>query len=222
MTAWIPVEITNDINQNREVYNGLLHRSLIERATARGASETDIISVGNMYTFMIGYLSGDKNDFYIAPASTHYHESFEGGLVVHSLRVYNQIIDLHNLQKFKDVPLSSAVFVALTHDWCKINNYEMYFKNVKNEQGVWVQEPAYKVKKGQVSLGHGAQSLVMVMRFCNTRATILDDAEMAAIRWHMYTYDVTSYDIGDLNTCGELVPLVHMLQFADQLAITEY
>lgn len=221
MNEWLQVPIIErDIEGNKKIYNELLIKSIAERAELRGLPNCPTIDGVSEYIF--NWLNRPDNDFYVAPASTRFHEAFEGGLVVHSLRVYNQIIDLHNLQKFKDVSLASAVFVALTHDWCKINNYEVYFKNVKNDQGNWVQEPAYKVKNGQVSLGHGTQSLVMVMRFCNTQATILDDAEMAAIRWHMYTYDVTSYDIGDLNTCGELVPLVHMLQFADQLAITQY
>ena len=36
----------------------------------------------------------DKTDLKTAPASTKYHDSFEGGLVYHSLTVYNNFISL--------------------------------------------------------------------------------------------------------------------------------
>ena len=72
-----------------------------------------------------------------------------------------------------------------------------------------------------MGLGHGPQSLVILSQFCNTKYTLLNFDEMAAIRWHMYTYDVTSYDVDDLNKCSTSIPLVMLTQFSDQLAARE-
>ena len=36
----------------------------------------------------------DRTDFYTAPASTKFHNSFEGGLLKHSLNVYDALKDL--------------------------------------------------------------------------------------------------------------------------------
>ena len=71
-------------------------------------------------------------------------------------------------------------------------------------------------------LGHGTQSLIMVMQLCCSKLTSLSFDEMAAIRWHMDAWDIGHYDDWDLNQCNERVPLVRMIQFADQLAITTY
>lgn len=219
MNNWSEVSIS-DIESNKQTYNDLLTKCIEERADNRGMRGSP--EIARVCEHIFNWLNRADNDFYIAPASTQYHESFEGGLLIHTLKVYNQIIDLHNLKKFSTVPIESAVFVALTHDWCKINNYETYFKNVKDDNGNWVKQQAYRRIKSSIGLGHGPQSLVMVMQLLNTSAVNLSMDEMAAIRWHMYTYDVSSYDIGDLNICNNTIPLVHMIQFADQLAITEY
>ena len=199
-------------------YNELLTQSLISRACDRGGTEAQAISLSEK---IVNWLQ-TKTDFYVAPASTQFHDSFEGGLVYHSLQVYNQVLDLITIPKFQTVNIASAVFVALTHDWCKINVYEPYYKNVKDNNGNWVQEKTYRTVKNVISAGHGPQSLIDVMLFCNTAYSALSEDEMMAIRWHMYTYDVTSYDLRPLNNCCEAIPLVHLIQFADQLAITSY
>lgn len=214
---WEPVAISQDIDTNKQTYNSLISSAMNARAKAKGQLDS---SVSQVTTAMITWLN--TTDFYTAPASTKFHECFPGGLVIHTLKVYNEIIDLLKLSKFKSVNVASAVFVALTHDWCKINKYEAYQKNIKDESGNWIQQSAYKSSETYMGLGHGPQSLMMVTQFCNSRYTKLSFEEMAAIRWHMYTYDVTSYDIGDLNRCNDDIPLVHLLQFADQLAIVNY
>ena len=217
-----PVEISyTDINQNKETYNRLLDCALFGRAVNRGAELSyDNPTMGDFTKNIFMWLDG--TDFYTAPASTQFHDSFEGGLVYHSLNVYNQVLDLIKLPKFQSVDISSAVFVALIHDWCKINIYETYTKNVKDDSGNWVKELAYRTRKNFISAGHGPQSLIDAMLFCTTKYSALSNDEMMAIRWHMYTYDVKSYDLRPLNNCCEVIPLVHLIQFADQLAITKY
>lgn len=217
---WSKVDFTeiDTISSRTSEYNELLTQSLIFRAQDRNGTKEQATNLANR---MIEWLR-TKTDFYTAPASTQYHDSFDGGLVYHSLQVYNQILDLITIPKFQTVDIASAVFVALTHDWCKVNSYETYYKNVKDDNGNWVQEKAYRTIKNTISAGHGPQSLIDVMLFCNTSYSALSEDEMMAIRWHMYTYDVTAYDLRPLNNCNEAIPLVHLLQFADQLAITNY
>lgn len=196
-----------------------LYESLLAGAISLRAKNAEFNKIKPVIVSMIEWLR--QGDFYTAPASTKYHESYHGGLLEHSINVYKYMMELLKLQSFNKIDIGSAALVALTHDWCKIGKYESYTKNVK-ENGVWVEQTAYKCKENTVGLGHGPQSLMMVAQFCFNSATKLTFDEMAAIRWHMYTYDVTSYDIRDLNDCGNNIPIVKCLQFADQLATANF
>ena len=204
----------SDTNSNIDIYESLLAGAISLRSV-----NSEFNKIKPVIISMIEWLR--RGDFYTAPASTKYHESYPTGLLEHSLNVYKNMMELLKLQPFNKINAGSAALVALTHDWCKIGKYESYVKNVK-EDGVWVERSAYKCKENTVGLGHGPQSLVMVMQFCCNSATKLTFDEMAAIRWHMYTYDVTSYDIRDLNDCSNNIPLVKCLQFADQLATANF
>lgn len=157
-------------------------------------------------------------DFFVAPASTIYHNHERGGLLNHTLQVVDAIIDLHNCRKFKYVSLKSAVLVALVHDWCKIGLYESYTKNVKDDNGIWKQEIAYKHKDTPfVTFGHGVSSLYLISRFIN-----LSTEEALAVRWHMGEYNVAHNEMNELHSANETYPLVQMLQFADRLSIVKY
>ena len=76
----------------------------------------------------------DKTDFYTAPASTKFHNSFEGGLLAHSLNVYTALKELVG-DKW---PEDTIIIVALLHDICKINMYKIEYRNKKDETGTWV------------------------------------------------------------------------------------
>ena len=157
-------------------------------------------------------------DFYYAPASTIYHESYAGGLLHHTLCVVDQILDCRNLSKFERVPLDNAVLVALVHDWCKVDLYESYTKNVKNDKtGQWEQVLAYKRKDPLVPLGHGVESMFFARSYFR-----LSVEESLAIRWHMGEYNVAPNEMNELHAANEKYPLVQLLQFADRLSITSY
>ena len=207
-----PVELTTSVDELKSVYEKLIRTCIKMRLLSRGYSEDgpyDKISDN-----LISWLKG--TDFYDAPASTRFHEAFKHGLLVHTLNVYNNICDLWKLDKFHDVDIYSAALVALVHDWCKIGLYEVYQKNVK-ENGTWKQVDAFKRNSPSYPLGHGETSMFLADRFCK-----LTPEEATAIRWHMgkwYCHDAVD---NDLQTANETFPLVHMLQFADQLSITNY
>lgn len=159
-------------------------------------------------------------DMYTCPASTQYHDSKPGGLVYHTLKVVERIIQLAQSDTFSSVvALEDAVLVALVHDWCKLGLYESYTRNVKNEQtGQWEKVPAYKYKEDRAfCLGHGVSSMYLAMKFFH-----LTMEECAAIRFHMGRWNCTDSEVNELQQANRLYPLVHLLQFADQLAIVRY
>lgn len=218
-----------ELNQEQQInmYEQLLAKSFIMRAMARDITVSD-----NAQQKVFPYIKHTlewlrTTDFYTSPASTKYHEAYHGGLLFHTLQVYYQLLGLRSVPKFKSVVDGnwwSAVFAALVHDWCKIGRYDSYYKNVKNpETGEWEQVAAYKIREDDTTrFGHGTQSLIMAMQICNSPLVSLTFEEMAAIRWHMDGWDIGHYDEGDLAKCNEKIPMVRMIQFADQLAITTY
>ncbi len=92
----------------------------------------------------------EKTDFFTAPASTRFHSSYEGGLLQHSLNVYDCLLNLAlasdaNPEKDLDffaagmkidtVPKESIIIVALLHDLCKTNFYTTELRWRKDESG---------------------------------------------------------------------------------------
>lgn len=130
------------------------------------------------------YWLNNATDFFTSPASTKYHLAEKGGLLKHSLNVYNQLIkelavDTPAQEEIPEELISSAVVVSLLHDICKANFYSVKNRNVKNELGKWETEPYYVVDD-QFPIGHGEKSIILIQKFIK-----LSDDEIMAIRWHM-------------------------------------
>ena len=124
----------------------------------------------------------EKTDFFTAPASTRFHGACEGGLVLHSLNVYDVMMEKH-FEEGQDNPESFAI-CALLHDLCKAQYYKVSTRNVKNEQtGQWEKVPYYTVEDA-FPYGHGEKSVFLIERFLRLRP-----AEATAIRWHMGGFD---------------------------------
>lgn len=158
-----------------------------------------------------------KSDFYTAPASTRFHGACEGGLLQHSLNVYDNLDKKtsgseHNVWKdhLKDIPNDSIILVSLLHDICKTYYYTTDTRNVK-ENGVWVQKPYYTVDD-KYPYGHGEKSVMMIEQFIKLSMT-----ERMAIRWHMGAYS-GQQDWNTLGTAYEKYPLVLALHEADMEA----
>lgn len=159
-----------------------------------------------------------STDFYTAPASTIYHDAEPGGLLRHSLRVVDKMIELLSIPSFSGIKSHEAILTALTHDWCKIDLYEQYMKNVKDDAtGVWNKAPAYRHKGSPLSFGHGVTSMFMVQKFFK-----LTTEQALAIRWHMNRWNSCEKELAELCASNEKYPMVHLLQFADQLSMTGY
>ena len=121
-----------------------------------------------------------KTDFFLAPASTRYHNAFEGGLVQHSVNVYKVLMQKH-FDEETDSRESFAI-CGLLHDVCKTNFYKTEMRNVK-KNGVWESVPYYTIEDN-LPYGHGEKSVYLIERFMR-----LKPAEAVAIRWHMGGFD---------------------------------
>ena len=113
-----------------------------------------------------------SSDFFEAPASTRFHGAFRGGLLAHSMKVYE-------ILKTKTPDSDSVRIIALLHDICKANYYKTDYRNAKNELGVWEKVPYYTVED-TIPYGHGEKSVMMLSEFIK-----LTNEEKYAIRWHM-------------------------------------
>ena len=122
----------------------------------------------------------ETSDFFTAPASTIHHGNFEGGLVKHSLKVYEI---LQHKVKSCVVPVDAnpdtLIIISLLHDICKTNIYKTAYKNDVNECGVWKKTPYY-TSKDELPFGHGEKSVMMITDFIK-----LSLEEKLCIRWHM-------------------------------------
>ena len=124
----------------------------------------------------------EKTDFFTAPASTRFHCACEGGLLAHSLNVYDVMMEKH-FDPQQDSRESFAI-CALLHDLCKAQYYKVSTRNVKNDQtGQWEKVPFYTVEDA-FPYGHGEKSVFLIERFVRLRP-----AEATAIRWHMGGFD---------------------------------
>jgi len=127
---------------------------------------------------LIEWIQG--TDFFTAPASTRFHGAYEGGLVEHSLNVYDAYIRLFG---DNEESTESITLRTLLHDLCKSGFYITEMRNRKNEQGKWEQAPFYTIDD-KFPYGHGEKSVFMIERFIR-----LTTNEALAVRWHMGGFD---------------------------------
>ena len=71
----------------------------------------------------------DENDFYACPASSKYHGAYPGGLLEHSLNVYDELKRLLCVYPEIKVSEESVVIAALLHDLCKVGLYTTEKRN---------------------------------------------------------------------------------------------
>lgn len=122
----------------------------------------------------------EKTDFFVAPASTRFHGDHEGGLVEHSLKVYEILkYKVENCIEKIEIEEESIILIALLHDLCKANFYKVDYRNAKNALGVWEKVPYYTVDD-TIPYGHGEKSVMMITEYMK-----LTSEEKYAIRWHM-------------------------------------
>jgi len=189
---------------NKDRFIGLL------QSTARKGIEEVIVKLG-------------ETDFYTAPASTAFHLNNEGGLLQHSLNVYDvammlreQMIAL-NPELESALPSESIAIAALLHDTCKADIYKKTIKSRKNAYGTWDKYMGYEADYSSFPAGHGEKSVIELLRW----GLEMTDDEILAIRWHMTAWELafqSSEQKANLTVSRDRYPLCTIIQCADSLA----
>lgn len=162
--------------------------------------------------------------FFEAPASTKFHLSCKGGLLEHSMNVYEAAVMLRE-QAIKArpeleelLPLDSVAICTLLHDVCKTDIYKEGILSRKNNDGYWEKYLGYQVDyNAGLPLGHGEKSVIMLLSW----GLELKPEEMMAIRWHMTAWDLPMQSPEhkeSLNAAKAKTPLVSLVQLADGFA----
>lgn len=153
---------------------------------------------------LIQYL--ETTDFFMAPARAEHGCAYPGGLLEHSLDVYQVLKEMatpglspigNALSEDMHMTGDSLIIVALLHDLCKIGTFyvtrvnrknydpdvvakapEYSVKSDKDGKFIWEAVPGYRIEE-TVPLGQGEKSVIMAMRYIK-----LTDEEIYAIRWH--------------------------------------
>lgn len=157
----------------------------------------------------------ESTDFFAAPASTKFHLSRPGGLLEHSLHVFERMkaicaAEAATTPGFNLPSMETIAICGLLHDICKANFYAVEMRNRKNEQGRWEQYPFYVVDD-KLPYGHGEKSVYIISGFMR-----LTREEAVAIRFHMGFSDNDfkggGYSVGN---AFEMFPLAVLLHIAD-------
>ena len=156
-----------------------------------------------------------NSDFFTAPASARFHSSYEGGLVDHSVNVYDCLTSYLNSPRTVDIigtkySDESIAIVSLLHDLCKIDVYKKGFRNVKDEKGAWQRVDTFEYDD-RMPYGHGEKSVYIISGYMR-----LTREEAFAIRYHMgYS---SPEDPRNVSAAFEMFPLAFALSTADSEA----
>lgn len=154
-----------------------------------------------------------SQDILTAPASTRYHESYPGGLMDHSVKVWDELVRLLKAYPEVKVTAETAAICALLHDLAKINSYRQELRNKKDENGKWIQVPFYTFNEAMAYGNHGGKSVYLIQRFMP-----LTEAEACSIQTHM---GPAQNDYGVYDTYRQC-PLSFLLHTADTAATINF
>lgn len=156
-----------------------------------------------------------SSDFFRAPASTRFHGSYEGGLVEHSVNVYECLRDYLSRPRVKELyglnfSEETIAIVALLHDLCKIGVYKPGTRNVKDDFGKWQSVPTFTFEDS-LPYGHGEKSVYIISGYMR-----LTRDEAFAIRYHMGFSG--NEDAASVGKALEKFPLAFAVSVADMEA----
>ena len=165
-----------------------------------------------------------RSGFFEAPASSKFHLACKGGLLEHSMNVYNaatmlreQIIKARPEME-DQIPTDSVAITTLLHDVCKTDIYKEGILSRKNADGYWEKYIGFQVDYSMgIPLGHGEKSVIMLLSW----GLELKPEEMLGIRWHMSAWDMPMQSPEhkeSLNAAKSISPLVSLIQLADGFA----
>lgn len=164
----------------------------------------------------------DAMGFFEAPASVRNHFNHPGGLVEHSLSVYDAAMAIRQAmiglrpELEAQLDVNSVAIAALLHDVCKADIYNKTQRARRNEIGIYEKYDEYQVDYTRFPAGHGEKSVMMLLR----SGLDLEDNELLAIRWHMGPWDLNTNSIDQeknyraAQKFSPLVPLIHLADTA--------
>jgi len=162
-----------------------------------------------------------ETDFFTAPASSKNHLAQPGGLVVHSVNVYNRLLEITARDVFGGMDgallaeevRETVAILGLLHDVCKVGVYHQTDIFKAAVEGKLDTMAPYEFRD-TFPLGHGEKSLFLI-----TRHMALTEEEALAIRWHMGAYDdAVKGGSRSMTEAMNLTPWVWRLQEADMCA----
>ena len=156
----------------------------------------------------------DGMGFYTAPCSTQYHLAYPGGLLEHSLNVY-ELMDRLSSILYPEVDKSSVIICALLHDLGKAGqfgkpNYVVNMLKGRGKNAEPYQSPAkpYIGNPELMYIDHEVRSIQIAGRYIK-----LTEDENWAILMHNGMYGNFKYQIQ-----GKETPLYLLLHMADMWA----
>lgn len=158
--------------------------------------------------------------FFEAPASAQGHYAFPGGLMAHSLNVYDAAVATRNSMVAlrpdlaDDLKNESIAISSLLHDVCKADLYQLVKKKRKNEIGMYEDIETYEFQDDSFPVGHGEKSVILLLQ----SGLDLTDDEILAIRWHMGPWNMNRDDERFYRAAGKITPLQTLIHTADTLA----
>lgn len=163
-----------------------------------------------------------SSDFYTAPSSSRFHLSVTGGLLQHSLNVFDALIGLLSDngdgtysykvagKEAERVTRENVIIMALLHDMCKTGFYNEITKWRKDERNNWEQYSAFEIEDRH-PYGHGEKSVMMIESYMR-----LTPEERYAIRWHMGFPE--GNDKYTFTEAVDMYPVIWALHTADMMA----
>ena len=148
------------------------------------------------------------------------HYAYPGGLLDHSLNVYDAAMNTREwvVRERPDLesllPSDSIAIAALLHDVCKADFYELVRKKKRNEIGTYEEVETYEIHDEHFPVGHGEKSVILLLQ----SGLDLSDDEIYAIRWHMGPWNLSRDDERFYRQAGKLTPLQSLIHSADTIA----
>lgn len=158
--------------------------------------------------------------FFDAPASSQGHHAFPGGLLEHSLNVYDVAMSVRDTvirmrpDLENELKPDSIAIAALLHDVCKSDFYQLVKKKRRNEIGIYEDVEAYEIHDENFPIGHGEKSVIQLLQ----SGLDLTDDEIYAIRWHMGPWNLNRDDERFYRQASKQTSLQTLIHTADTLA----
>lgn len=170
---------------------------------------------------LVEYL--EKSTFFIDPASCQDHNSSEGGLAEHSLKMYHCLKNLADSNKEIANFEESLIIIGLLHDICLAGTFQKVTKNLplkgsdgKNKKGengkiIFIEKESYdSFPEANLPYPHGQLSAMIIKKYI--KLTKLEDL---AIQWHKGAYDISQNQWPLLKRAQKTHRIILLSHFAD-------